>query len=39
VPDWRAFIGTGLIISSGLLVVYLENRTRKKSRQYAQIDY
>jgi drug/metabolite transporter (DMT)-like permease len=38
-PDWRAFIGTGLIISSGLLVVYLENRARKKSRQYAQIDY
>lgn len=38
-PDWNAFIGTGLIISSGLLVMYLENRSHKKSMQHAQIDY
>ena len=38
-PDWRAFVGTGLIISSGLLVVYIEKRSRKKSLQHAQIDY
>ena len=38
-PDWRAFVGTGLIIASGLLVVYLENRARRKSLQHAQIDY
>jgi len=38
-PDWRAFVGTGLIIASGLLVVYLESRAHRKSRQHAQIDY
>jgi drug/metabolite transporter (DMT)-like permease len=38
-PDWPAFIGTGLIISSGLLVMYLENRDHRKIRQRAQIDY
>ena len=38
-PDWYAFVGTGLIISSGLLVFYLENRAPKKSLQHAQIDY
>jgi len=38
-PDWRAFIGTGMIIGSGLLVVYLENRAHRKSLPRAQIDY
>ena len=38
-PDWHAFIGTGLIICSGLLVFYLENRAHKKSLRHAQIDY
>ena len=38
-PDWHAFIGTGLIICSGLLVFYLENRAHKKTLQHAQIDY
>lgn len=38
-PDWRAFVGTGLIISSGLLVVYFENRAKKRLMQHAQIDY
>ena len=38
-PDWHAFIGTGLIICSGLLVFYLENRAHKKSLPHAQIDY
>jgi drug/metabolite transporter (DMT)-like permease len=36
-PDWPAFVGTGLIISSGLLVMYLENRDRKKARLQAHI--
>jgi drug/metabolite transporter (DMT)-like permease len=38
-PDSYAFVGTGLIICSGLLVFYLENRAHKKSLQHAQIDY
>ena len=38
-PDSYAFVGTGLIISSGLLVFYLENRGHKNSLQHAQIDY
>jgi drug/metabolite transporter (DMT)-like permease len=38
-PDWHAFVGTGLIIGSGLLVVYLENRAHKRLLQHAQIDY
>jgi drug/metabolite transporter (DMT)-like permease len=29
-PDWVSFAGSGLIISSGLLVVFLENRKHKK---------
>ncbi len=37
-PDWRAFVGTGMIIASGLLVLYLENRAQRKSA-HAQIDY
>ena len=37
-PDWPAFVGTGLIISSGLLVAYLENREQKKLLQAARID-
>jgi S-adenosylmethionine uptake transporter len=38
-PDWISFIGSGLIIFSGLLVFYLENRAHKKLSQHAQIDY
>ncbi len=38
-PDWISFIGSGLLIFSGLLVFYLENRTHKKLPQHAQIDY
>jgi hypothetical protein len=38
-PDWPAFVGTGMIICSGLLVMYLENRDHRKIRQRAQIDY
>ena len=38
-PDWPAFVGTGLIICSGLLVMYLENRDHRKTVQHAQIDY
>ncbi len=26
-PDWISFVGSGLIIFSGLLIVYIENRT------------
>jgi drug/metabolite transporter (DMT)-like permease len=37
-PDWPAFVGTGLIIGSGLLVVYLENREQKKLLHAARID-
>ena len=37
-PDWPAFVGAGLIIGSGLLVMYLENRQQKKSLQAARID-
>ena len=36
-PDWPAFVGTGLIISSGLLVMYLENRDQKKALLQAHI--
>ena len=36
-PDWVSFAGSGLIIFSGLLIVYLENR--KKQTRTAQIDY
>lgn len=38
-PDWSAFIGTGLIISSGLLVLYLENRAQLKTQRHVRIDY
>ena len=39
-PDVVSFIGSGLIIFSGLLIVYLENRkNRKKPIRPAQIDY
>lgn len=38
-PDWRAFVGTGLIIGSGMLVVFLENRAHRKALLRAQIDY
>lgn len=38
-PDARAFIGTGLIIGSGIMVVYLESRTPRKPVSHAQIDY
>ena len=39
-PDSTAFIGSGLIIFSGLLIVVMENRaSRKKPVRPAQIDY
>ena len=38
-PDAQAFVGTGLIIGSGIIVVYLEARTPKKPVSHAQIDY
>ncbi len=39
-PDPISFAGSGLIIFSGLLIVYLENRaSRKKPVRPAQIDY
>ncbi len=28
-PDWTSFVGSGLIIFSGLLIVYLESRSRR----------
>ena len=37
-PDWPAFVGTGMIISSGLLVAFLENREQKKLLHAARID-
>jgi drug/metabolite transporter (DMT)-like permease len=37
-PDWPAFVGTGLIVSSGLVVAYLENRAQCKALQHARID-
>ncbi|MCP4432581.1 MAG: hypothetical protein GY806_16535 [Gammaproteobacteria bacterium] len=39
-PDMVSFVGSGLIILSGLLIVILENRAnRKKPIRPAQIDY
>jgi drug/metabolite transporter (DMT)-like permease len=38
-PEPRAFLGTGLIIGSGLVVVYLDNRAWRKSLRRAQIDF
>jgi drug/metabolite transporter (DMT)-like permease len=37
-PDARAVLGTGLIVGSGLVVVYLENRAYRKSLRPAPID-
>lgn len=37
-PNARAFLGTGLIVGSGLVVVYLENRAYRKSLRPAPID-
>ena len=38
-PDSRAFIGTGLIIGSGLFMLYLEKRAQRRTLKHAQIDY
>jgi drug/metabolite transporter (DMT)-like permease len=38
-PEPRAFLGTGLIVGSGLVVVYLDNRAWRKSLRPAQIDF
>ncbi|MDJ0777346.1 MAG: DMT family transporter [Gammaproteobacteria bacterium] len=38
-PDWIALAGSGLIIGGGLLVVMLENRSRRRVARQAQIDY
>ena len=38
-PDWISFAGSGLIIFSGLLVVYLENRAHRESIRRGQIDF
>jgi drug/metabolite transporter (DMT)-like permease len=38
-PQARAFVGTGLIIGGGLMVVYLDNRAWRKSSRRAQIDF
>ena len=37
-PDWRAFTGAGLIIGSGLVVAYLENRAQKSDPTAARLD-
>jgi drug/metabolite transporter (DMT)-like permease len=37
-PDWIAFAGAGLIVGSGLLVIYLENRAQKKNLHPVRID-
>lgn len=37
-PDWPAFVGTGLIISSGLLVMYLERRDHKQALRRKSIE-
>ena len=37
-PDWRAFVGAGLIIGSGLLVAYIENRRPAKTPAAARMD-
>ena len=37
-PDWPAFVGTGLIIGSGLLMGFLENRAHKKALYSAHIE-
>ncbi|MEE8366330.1 MAG: hypothetical protein V3R76_11125 [Gammaproteobacteria bacterium] len=39
-PDWISFAGSGLIIFSGLLIFYLENRSRvKKPAVITATDY
>jgi drug/metabolite transporter (DMT)-like permease len=38
-PDWISFSGSALIICSGLIVVYIENRTSRKLARPVQIDY
>ncbi len=38
-PEARSFIGSGLIIGSGLVMLYLENRARRRTPKRAQIDY
>ena len=38
-PDWITFAGSGLIIFSGLLIVYLENRANRRLPVPVQIDY
>lgn len=38
-PDWIAFAGSGLIIFSGLLIIYLENRANRTPPAPVQIDY
>ena len=38
-PDTRDFVGAALIIGGGLVVIYLENRARRRIVRPAQIDY
>ena len=38
-PGARAFFGAGLIVGGGLLVLYFENRVRRRILRAAQIDY
>jgi len=38
-PDARAFLGTALIVGSGLVVVYIDNRAYRKSLRTAPIDF
>lgn len=38
-PDSRAFIGAALIIGGGLVVIFIENRARRRIARPAQIDY
>ena len=37
--DWISFTGSGLIICSGLLILYLENRANRRPPGPVQIDY
>ena len=38
-PDARAFLGTGLIVGSGLVMLYFEKRSQRGRPKPAQIDY
>ncbi len=39
-PDLVSFVGSGLIVFSGMIIVYLENHnSRKKPMRPAQIDF